>query len=1345
MKQLLCPHCGAPLVKGDGFYHCPYCESDFEDDYAERAARDMAKVMEEAKMEALANRRKVLFDAAHDKYISSKKVLKAAMSVKELYAEDEMAGFYLSALNDDPGVLNAFLLGREPDEASSKEMLRFSLLSLDSRNALPLIRFAETNFSKKDASKWVMKIQEELGKVEEGVYLTSLPRKVFLAYSSADMDAVTTMADFLESNGFTTFVAARNLRIGKGAVENYQNALHDALAHCESVVFLSSESSRSIDCDALSEELPYVRDYLPDKKLIEYIVEPYGDKTKKAAKIQLKSVFRNLQWCQTEDDLLARLLAKPKKEEAICPACGKANPIHAKHCLYCGCTMDKAEYERKKKEQEESSRLAEEKRRLAEEKAKFERERQLEEERRKLREESEAKEKKLREESEAEQRRLQEERERLLRERERIRRESNAPQPGQGAQPTQAVGTGGFQIAITQISSGKETAVLKTIQTLTMVPLFTAQKMVGKLPSVVAKGLTRKEVELAKSELTAAGAVVEVFDIADDPIAVIAERVRKAKEDERKKVEAEAEANAALFRQRSAGLRDGSSFYYGTYPQAVEKNEIILEALRSTSVDEHGTYDYHGLKYMKEGTEFVLFQPIRWTIKETEPRGTALLFGSIVLDAHRFDPRSNNFANSELRSWLNKVFLKEAFPDGGKLLVPGPYKSDLITVPSRDEIGPFGYVADRERTGTDYAKLKYAKLKGAENYSGSFSYWTRSPISNDYRKAIYMFGGWPAEKGANIADSSKGVLPFIRVIDPEAKRKAAEKAAKLQAAKDAKKKAEAEKVEFAKTAHVVGDGVVAFGLYKIKGFETESLHWLILRREEDKVFLLAEKCLFIAMYQSAAAKGESVFDYLNRDFINEAFPEPEPLVGGYDGYRVFLPKAEDIEERFPEFSERVCEATPSSYGKGKPPKNAAYWLFGGRKIDAKGHNVFSNSNDRHYVRPAIAVKINPEIEAELQRLESVAIEKRKLEEELKKQEAEEKKRLSEERKKREAEEKLKAEEKKRLSEERKKREAEEKLKAEETYAFERSQPTPAECFKIKDGILLRYKGKHLCVNIPETVSEIGDKVFANNPSLREVNIPSSVVKIGDAAFSNCTSLVQANLHEGLKVIGDEAFSKTKIKSIALPDGLRTIGQHAFSYCDQVTELSIPKTVKRIGRQAFGHCSSLVSVKMLDCPVDIAFGAFEECSSLTSLDLGNAITKIGENAFRFTSLESIIIPASVTAIEESAFQGCTHLSKIDIVDNGNQGLTKIGNYAFNRCMALEEFTVPPTVRFIGDYAFAGCTGIKNFRLPKTVIEVGGEVFLDCTCNLVVEAKGLFGYPKGYRGGFLWGFKGKLSKK
>ena len=76
-------------------------------------------------------------------------------------------------------------------------------------------------------------------------------------------------------------------------------------------------------------------------------------------------------------------------------------------------------------------------------------------------------------------------------------------------------------------------------------------------------------------------------------------------------------------------------------------------------------------------------------------------------------------------------------------------------------------------------------------------------------------------------------------------------------------------------------------------------------------------------------------------------------------------------------------------------------------------------------------------------------------------------------------------------------------------------------------------------------------------------------------------------------------------------------------------------------------------------------------------------KTGDNTN--TALQEVILPEGITSIGERAFQSCTTLKSIQLPKK----VTKIGKYAFINCRQLTNIQLPDGVTEIGEYAFMVC--------------------------------------------------------
>ena len=296
--------------------------------------------------------------------------------------------------------------------------------------------------------------------------------------------------------------------------------------------------------------------------------------------------------------------------------------------------------------------------------------------------------------------------------------------------------------------------------------------------------------------------------------------------------------------------------------------------------------------------------------------------------------------------------------------------------------------------------------------------------------------------------------------------------------------------------------------------------------------------------------------------------------------------------------------------------------------------------------------------------------------------------------------------------------------------------------------------------IPEGVTEIEDYAFYDNDQLVSINVAASVTGIGVGAFGfsenlelrvywgsaahryvkengmnyifwgtlsgQCGDGVTWTLNNGALVISGSGKMRDYtyengapwergVKTLAISDGVTSIGACSFINCINIAAVGIPDSVKSIGETAFANCYGVDTIVIGSGVTSIGPDAFWDCdpsvmivnaSNPAYYSAGNClIEKSTAKIIRGTSTS--IIPSGVEIIGDSAFSDCG-MTSVVIPD----GVKVIEDYAFYGCTALTEVTIRDSVTTIGAWAFVYCSGLENVYIGKGVTSIGYAAFAYC---------------------------------
>lgn len=128
-------------------------------------------------------------------------------------------------------------------------------------------------------------------------------------------------------------------------------------------------------------------------------------------------------------------------------------------------------------------------------------------------------------------------------------------------------------------------------------------------------------------------------------------------------------------------------------------------------------------------------------------------------------------------------------------------------------------------------------------------------------------------------------------------------------------------------------------------------------------------------------------------------------------------------------------------------------------------------------------------------------------------------------------------------------------------------------------------------------------------------------------------------------------------------------------------------------------------------VSVANFALENNDKIRTVDFMEApdLSKIGMYAFNgCSSIESVIVPDSITTVDVSAFRGCSSLENVEFYGNNNT----IPVECFYNCEALKSVRLSAYLTSIKSRAFAGCTSLEYLELPDTLNSIAANAFDRC---------------------------------
>ena len=180
--------------------------------------------------------------------------------------------------------------------------------------------------------------------------------------------------------------------------------------------------------------------------------------------------------------------------------------------------------------------------------------------------------------------------------------------------------------------------------------------------------------------------------------------------------------------------------------------------------------------------------------------------------------------------------------------------------------------------------------------------------------------------------------------------------------------------------------------------------------------------------------------------------------------------------------------------------------------------------------------------------------------------------------------------------------------------------------------------------------------------------------------------------------------RQEIESLSV-NGLKSLGERAFQYHTALKEVSLSNELETLVGHAFQFDTSLSSINIPDTVTSLEFCAFQG-SGITDIIIPSSVTTIEQGVFAdMDNLVSVIIPDSVTSIGRLAFLNTPNLTSIIIPDS----VTEIANDAFENTVAY-IYCKDTTERLCKDLIFASSGKLKIYTIDSDgKIKVGEKTY------------------------------------
>lgn len=234
-----------------------------------------------------------------------------------------------------------------------------------------------------------------------------------------------------------------------------------------------------------------------------------------------------------------------------------------------------------------------------------------------------------------------------------------------------------------------------------------------------------------------------------------------------------------------------------------------------------------------------------------------------------------------------------------------------------------------------------------------------------------------------------------------------------------------------------------------------------------------------------------------------------------------------------------------------------------------------------------------------------------------------------------------------------------------TGYYEKFMNSSKSDFLISGKCLLAYKGDSAKVTIPDGVKVIAAEAFKNHTEIKKVTFPDSLQVIGEGAFENCTALSKITWGNQEMQLHDRAFYNTAIKSVTLPETVKSVGLLVFPVTTVTRYESdfIPSFAHEFSAERLGNATYRGVITQTDSPKVQVKGVDGALAIMTDVDALYELTVLKE--YNYVDFQQ-----AFNRLDKDS-EKLVAVYDLRLTDETNIPITKLGKQVLTVIIPLEE--------------------------------------------------------------------------